>query len=310
MTDFTVAVSSDVVEEAFADIVEDFSADFGGDSGSGVVQLHYEVAFHFRNDTAVKPRITLNDDNTLSVSNLKVLWDKLDVTIGIDLPTWTIGGFCIIPDLVHKGGCNLRAPTVTLFGANPDITLPPLKLDGFINSEITINTSVATAHVTNANRTSGESDYDAHVNQHANEWQLKIHPRHVNVLPIEIDDSVAAVFKAEFSQALNSLPAPVRDMILAIFGGVEWLIEHILGIVGEISDWLVQQLSVPHGLLDAIETKIIDHFEEKFTRTLTEDPRLLMKPDPAKSLGPLMLPIAALSLTINSHEIVAEGKVG
>src|SRR5437016_4794872 len=118
MSDLTIAIASNLVTHAFFDVINNFKAEATGTGGGGTFTLDYDIGFHFRNDLTDKPSIELRDDGTVFVHDLKVLWDKLEVTLGIDIPEIKIGGFCIIPN--PFGGCILRAPVLTLFGGHPD----------------------------------------------------------------------------------------------------------------------------------------------------------------------------------------------
>ena len=313
MSDVTVAVASALVQSVFRDVIDNFSAEFPGNSGSGNVRLSYDVKFHFRDDATGTPTIELRDDGTIYLHNLKILWDKLELTIDIDIPTRTIGGFCILPNPL--GGCLVSAPSITLFGANPDISIP-IALDGFVNSEASIDAGVTTMLWVNPARLPSDSDWDAHAANpgRASQWQVRLNTPVVNIAPIDLLDTVNDFFhnalNAALANLLSPLPGWARDFIMAVLGGLEWLITSVIGIVGSFSTWLEGQFGVTGGLLGLIETAVAQWAESQFAVPLFEEPLPLMDPDITANLGPVMLPIFSLQATVSSAEIVLEGSLG
>jgi len=57
---------------------------------------------HLENGT-----VTLNNNNSITVTDLAMKWDTLRAALDVDIPEICVGGFCIIPNLT--GGCAVRA---------------------------------------------------------------------------------------------------------------------------------------------------------------------------------------------------------
>ena len=70
------------------------------------------------------------NSHTLKIDHIELEFNPMILTLGIDLPHIHFGGECIIPT---PWGCALRLPTIDIFGANPDISIP-LDLSGITSS--------------------------------------------------------------------------------------------------------------------------------------------------------------------------------
>jgi len=56
------------------------------------------------------------------IKELDWKWDRLNVRLGFDIPKKTLGGWCLLK--LPFVGCVLRAPKITVFSADPDLTVP------------------------------------------------------------------------------------------------------------------------------------------------------------------------------------------
>lgn len=309
MSDLTVAIADRVVDEVFRKIVDKLKFEHAGASPGSPVSLRYDVAFHFRNDTLVQPRLELRDDGTVFLHDLKILWDKLELTVGVDIPEVCVGGFCIVPD--PTDGCLVRAPRVCLFGGNPDFSFT-LALDQLVTSEISVEGGFRIVHFDNPARLPTDSDWDAHRNQRANGWQMFLVPTIVHVDPFHIADIVGDLFKSAIEDNVNGLlgdaPGWAKDLIKAILGGIETLIRATLNIGDDVVEWLENQLNGPVGLRDIIETFVADYLANRTPVPLVEDPMALLDNDP-HGLIPVMVPITGLIARVSSKEVVLEGSV-
>ena len=55
------------------------------------------------------------------MKELDIKWDRLNLSLGIDIPEFCIPGVCLIPN--PFGGCLLETPPICLFSADPDIQI-------------------------------------------------------------------------------------------------------------------------------------------------------------------------------------------
>jgi hypothetical protein len=316
MSDITVSISHAIINGIFTGVVDTFKFEHADPHAAslGPVTLGYDVAFHFRNDTAVQPTLDLRDDGSIFLHNLKILWDKLELTVGIDIPTIQIGAFCLIP--IPFDGCLVPFPGITLFDANPDISFT-LALDQLITSELSVDAAFGVSHISNPNRLPTDSDWDAHDNKRGNHWELSVVAPVVHVDPFHVADIVADLFKKAIQDSIDSIlnglgvPGFIRDLIDKILGGIEHLIRVVLNIGDNIVQWLENALNGPVNLLDFIATFVTD-FLLRNPIPIVEDPLPILedksgKPNP---LIPIMIPIVGLQASVTAAELVLEGSVG
>ena len=122
MSHFTVAASARALEQMFA-LVRDNLSVSKADSGSwGPLTWSYDIQFHLERGT-----LQLNNDDTLEIKHLDVVWDKLQFQICFNLPGFCVGGCCIIPDPFD--GCWVSLPKICIGGP---ICLP-IDLSGLVS---------------------------------------------------------------------------------------------------------------------------------------------------------------------------------
>jgi len=129
MANVTVAVN----ERAFNDVVMAAAKYLQSippfsDSGSfGPFTASYSIGFKVTGGS-----IDLTNTGRVHIDELQLTYDPFILTLGIDLPHIKFGGECILS--LPVVGCVLRLPSIDLFGANPDISIP-INLSNTIVSE-------------------------------------------------------------------------------------------------------------------------------------------------------------------------------
>ncbi len=122
MSHLTVAASARALEQMFA-VVRDNLNVSKSDSGSwGPFTWSYDIQFHLEGGT-----LQLNNDDTLEIKHLDVVWDKLKFQICFNLPGFCVGGWCIVPDPFD--GCWVSLPKICIGGP---ICLP-IDLSGLVS---------------------------------------------------------------------------------------------------------------------------------------------------------------------------------
>src|SRR4030095_8073522 len=92
MSHLVVAASEEAVKELFQ-VGRDTLKLERSDSGPfGPLTASYDVALHLEDGS-----VELNDDNSVSIAELDIKWDRLKLCVGVDIPGFCIGGFCILP---------------------------------------------------------------------------------------------------------------------------------------------------------------------------------------------------------------------
>jgi hypothetical protein len=314
MAHLTIAASEDTFKALFAALRDNFkfvrsdSGDFGPFSAAYSLEAHLEGG-----------NVDLRADNTVQVKELDIKWDKLDLTLGIDIPEICVGGFCIIPN--PFGGCAVRAPRICVFSSDPDISFT-LPLGGLITSEISVTGSLVTTYATNPARPAGMNDWnaqDAHPSL-ASHWQVFVDPQFVDVDVFDIADIIGDLLEdavdAAIDGLLSFLPGWARDLIKAILGPVIDLIRALLDIADDIQEWVSDLLNVSFGILDFILQLIADYFAHKYPLHQIEDPFPILEavenpnPGPPAFLVPVKIPIRDLRVFNDDREMVLEANVG
>ena len=226
MNHFTVAASEDTFKRIFEAVRDNFTFSKADSGNFGPFTAGYDLKFHLENGA-----IDLRAGNTVFLDELDIKWDRLDLTLGFDIPEICIGGFCIIPT---PFGCALRAPKVCAFSSSPDVEVT-LPLGGF-TSEVTLEGRLLARHFTNPDRPAGMNDWDA---QDADpplfdQWRIHLDPLWVDVDPIDIADTVGDLLEAAVDAVIDGLlgwlPDWAKDLIRAILGPVIDIIRAILDI--------------------------------------------------------------------------------
>jgi hypothetical protein len=312
MAHLTLAASENTFRRIFNAVRDEFVFEKADSGNFGPFTAGYDIKFHFENGS-----VDLRADNTVLVSELDIKWDRLDLSLGFDIPEICVGGFCIIPT---PFGCLLRAPRICIFSADPDVQIT-LPLGGF-TSEVSMSASLVTRYTVDPARPPGMDDWQAQETNPPvyNRWQLFLDPQWVDIDPIDIADTVGDLLEnaveAVVDGALGFLPGWARDIIKAILGPIIDLIRAILDIPDDIQEWISDLLNVSFGLLDIIAQFIIDYFANKNELTHIEDPYPILDatsnpngPPPAQ-LVPVKIPIRDLTVFNDDVEMVLEGNIG
>jgi len=315
-----VIASEKAFERLFSKVVEKFVYEDADSADLGPFTAGYDIKIHLEGGS-----VDLRADNGVHVKELDIKWDRLNLSLGVNIPELCVGGFCIIPN--PFGGCILRAPRYCLFSEDPDIQIL-LPLGGLITSEISIvDGELFTRYVVNQNRPGDMDQWDA---QNAvpdplfNKWQLVLDPRTVDVDFIDIADTVGDLLddaiEALFDGLLSGVPDWAKALIRAILGPIVHLVRVILDIGDDIQEWLINLLGVTFGLQNIIGLALIAYFDIGNPLFEIEDPYPILpkaenpnnRPNetPLPELLPVKIPIRDLTVSNNDVEMVLEGNVG
>lgn len=312
MSDLTVAASEATFRELFENARDNFSW-AGADYGSWAnLYAGYDIELHLENGT-----VDLRDDNTISIKELDIKWDKLDITLGFDLPRWCVGGFCVVPDLIF-GGCLVRAPRVCLFTSAPDVevTLPL----GGLTSEVSIIASPETKYVVDSARPAGETDVEARNNDRPNKWQILLDfgADGVDLDPIDFPETIEDLLLDEVRDFLYAVfPDWAVDLALAPFDGIMDLIELAVDLPDDLGEWLADLLDFDFNVFNLIASAIVDGLAEDNPLHELEDPFPVpieggtppVPTDPGDPI-PFLVPIRDLRVHVTDVEMVVEADVG
>jgi hypothetical protein len=318
MPDVRVVASEKAFKKLFDKLVEKFVFEDAGSADLGPFTASYDIKLHLEGGS-----IDLRQDNTVQVKELDIKWDRLNLSLGVDIPELCVGGFCIVP--IPFDGCLLEAPRICVFSDNPDIEIM-LPLGGLITSEISITGTLFTKYFVNLDRPADMDQWDAqNVDPKLfNKWQLFLNPQTVDVDIIDIADTVGDLLdnaiEALIDVLLGGLPDWAKDLIKRILGSIVDLVRRILDIGDDIQEWITDLLDVSLGLLNLIGQVVGDYFAKRNPLFEVEDPYPIMEeadnpnnqPDepPLPKLLPVKMPIRDLTVFNNDVEMVLEGNVG
>jgi hypothetical protein len=251
--------------------------------------------------------VDLQSDGTVRIKELDVTYDPLIVTLGLDIPTVTVGGFCIIPS---PWGCILRAPKISLFTGNPDVSVP-IDLSGLITSEISGAFRLVPKYFNNPAK-GGSTDHDAHDSSKANQWQFFLDPVWLDIDLIDIADTVGNIINGLADLIIDTFlswaPGWARAIVKAILSPIIALIRAVLDIGDDIQEWISNLLGVSLGLFDFILQAVADYFASKNPVFSFEDPFPILQG--SGSLIPVLIPIRNLGVNVDDTEMVITTDIG
>lgn len=306
MSDITLAASANAFAELFKALRDHFHVSKSDSASFGPFSASYAVSIRLQGGS-----IQLNDDNTIEVKNLDIVFDTLTVQVCFTIPGWCTPGFCIIPD--PWNGCLVGFPSICIPPGGTTTICIPLDLSGLTSKVSDIKASLLAKYFVDPARLPGWSDLDAEFNGHPNKWRIFVDPVWVHVDPIDIPATVGNLFENAVHHAIDLLfpswvPQWAKDWLWSIIGPVIDIIKAALSIVGEISDWIGDLLFNQFDLLGLIETAIADYFASKNPLYEFEDPFPIL---PAGGgLIPVKIPIRGLGAEVNSHEMIVRANVG
>lgn len=302
MSDITIAASANGFTQLFNALRDHFSLSKSDSASFGPFSASYSVALHLEGGS-----IQLNDDNTIEVKDVDIVFDTLKVEVCFNLPGFCVGGFCIIPD--PWNGCLVSFPGFCIGGP----VCAPLDLSGLVSEISDIKASLKPVYFIDPARLPGWSDLDAEFAGHSNKWKIFIDPVWVHVDPIDIPATVGNLLENIVKDAINNLipswvPDWAKDLLWAIIGPIVGLIKGILGIAGEINEWLSDLLGNKFDLLGAIETAVADYFASQNPIYEFDDPYPILPEAPG--LIPVKIPLRNLDAQINSKEMTVLANIG
>lgn len=312
MAHATVAVSESTFQRSIDLIVKNFKFEKSDSSDFGTFSAGYDVAAHLEGGT-----VDLRSDNTVQIRELDLKWDRLEVTLGLDIPGFCVGGGCIpmpwpIPDIC--------LPKFCFFGDDPDVSISP-DFAAFVAQEVSITGSMDVRYwdpdapappidICGELRDILEDFELLEPFPDHTQWHIFLDPETIDVDLFDFADIVGDLIEDALTAAIEALiPGGwVRDAILEIIGGVADIIRFILDIPDEIDEWLSDLFNVSFGLVDFIGTLILDLLGNCLPIYKIDDPFEIL---PAKNgLIPVTIPIRNLSALVTDVEMVVQGDVG
>ena len=301
MSHMTIAASEKAFEQLFRLVRDNFSfADSDSDT-FGPFSASYTIALHLE-----KGGIQLNDDGTVEIKALDVVWDTLLLEVCFDFPGFTIPGFCIIPD--PWNGCLVGIPDIHIGGP----ICIPLNLSGLVSEISEVRARLKTKYRVDPGRLPAWTDLEAEFAGKPNKWQVFIDPDFVSVDPIDIPASIGNLFENLVEQAIEDLlpswvPDFAKDLLMALLTPVVEIVKAVMDVFDSVEDFLQDLIGNRFDLLGIIETLVADHFANKYPIYEFEDPYPILTDGP---LIPVKIPLRNLNADVNSKEMIVTGDIG
>ena len=324
MAHMTVAVSEGAFRKSFELLRDSIRWEKSDSEDFGPFTAGYNVKGHLEGGS-----VDFRNDNTVQIKELDIKWDKFEVALGFDIPEICVGGGCInlpwpLPDIC--------LPEVCVFSGDPDISISP-DFAAFVAQEISFTGSLEARYydaslppppsfspcallqtvLTNANIIEPLPSH--------NQWHIFIDPQTVDIDVFDFPDIVGDLIEDALTSAVEALiPGGwVRDLILAIIGGIADLIRFILDIPDKIDEWLSDLFNVSFGLFDFLVQLVLDFFGNCVPVYRIDDPfeilpaqvsnDVLLSGAPV-TLVPARVPVRSFSVGVNDVEMVVQADIG
>lgn len=296
MSHITIAASEKAFEQLFKAVRNNFTISKSDSGNFGPFSASYSIKLHLDGGT-----IQLNNDGTIEIQNVDVVFDILKVQICFDLPGFCIGGWCIIPD--PWNGCLVSFPGFCIGGP----ICIPLDLSGLVSEINDIKAHLTPKYFVDPARLPTWSDLDAEFAGKPNKWQIYIDPDWVSVDPIDIPATIGNIVENVLKAAIENLfpswlPGWAKDLIWAFLGPLLDLVKSILGFLDNFEDFLQDLLGNTFDILGLIETAVADYFANKYPIYEFEDPYPLLPQSGV--LIPVKIPLRNLTATVNTNEMI------
>jgi hypothetical protein len=301
MSHLTVAASENAFQELFKLVRDGFTLSKSGSASFGPLSASYSIALHLEKGT-----IHLNNDGTVEIDALDVVWDTLILQVCFDFPGFTIPGFCVIPD--PWNGCLVGIPDIHIGGP----ICIPLNLSGIVSEISKVRARLMAKYFVDPGRLPAWTDLEAEFAGKPNKWQIFIDPEFVSVDPIDIPASIGNLFENLVEQAIKDLlpgwlPDFLKDLLMAFLQPVVEIVKAVMDVFDSVEDFLQDLLGEKLDFLGLIETAVADYFANKYPIHEFEDPYPILTDAP---LIPVKIPLRNLKADVTSKEMILTGDIG
>src|SRR5260370_25904420 len=157
MSHITIAASANAFGQLFKAVRDHFTFAKSDSRTFGPFSASYSVALHLAGGT-----IQLNEDNTIEVQDMDIVFDTLKLTLCFNLPGFCIPSFCIVPD--PWNGCLVGFPGFCIGGP----ICAPLDLSGFVFELSDVKANLLAKYFVDSARDPSLSDLNTRFNANSN----------------------------------------------------------------------------------------------------------------------------------------------
>jgi hypothetical protein len=235
-----------------------------------------EIEFHLDGGT-----VGFRDDNTVRIDELDIKWDKLEVTLGLDLPSVCFSLCVPFTDYCTELGC--------LFEGEPDFSFT-IALPTIFTTEISLNAGPKVYYGIGS----------------PNEWMVHLDPSRVDVDIIDIADTAGDLLDGVLDAIIEAMGLPDWADFLA--DSMVDLVRALLDIPDDVGEWLQDLIFDTLGIESTISSYISDWLADGMPIFRLEDPVQVM--DAEGDLIPVTIPIQFIGARVNADEMIIETDLG
>jgi hypothetical protein len=312
MADLTIAVSERAFRTSLDLLRRNFRIAAADNTSAGPLRAGYSLRAHLEGGT-----VDIRPDGSVRLSELDLRWDQLRLSLGLDIPEICVGGGCInlpwpIPDLCLPRWC--------LFDRDPDVSIN-IDLAPFVAQEISLTAALATRHWDPAQAVPQpacdtlrgllvDNGVIPALPTDRKQWHVHLVPGPVDIDLFDFPDIVGNLIENALTSAVSALVPGgwVRDLLLAIVGGIADLIRAVLDIPDDIEEWLSDLFNVSFGLLDMLIQAVTSFFAHCVPIYRIDDPFTLLAAEPGRVA--VLVPIKALGVSANDDELILSADFG
>jgi hypothetical protein len=250
-------ITAQITEELFARLLTRAlstkpAVSFSAPAAGGLVWFGATGQFHIAGCDGVE----FEDGDTFLLSELDLAWDQLEIELGLDIPSFEVGGFCVLPIPEFLGGGCVRMKRYTVFPGSPDIGPVGIDLTPLVSL---IVTEVSGRCRIRVRKVPGKQEV------HAQAEALDVDLIDLQGTVAQWDGIVQAAVAVAAAQLVQAMPA----------GG--WLMDYVLGKLGlptptsvvldlldigdDAQEWLMDVLNTSIGLPDLIATWLFNEID-------------------------------------------------
>jgi hypothetical protein len=209
MPHVTLAASERAFQEVFTLVRDNFSFFKSETVAFGSFSANYSVGAKLSGGT-----VDLRSDGTVEINHVDIIWNPLKIKVCLDLPGFTIPGFCIIPD--PWNGCLVGIPDIPIGG---QVCLK-LNLSGLVSEINSVRAHLNPVYFVDPLRNAAWSDLEAELNGRPNKWRIFIDPDTISIDLIDVPASVGNLFENLIESAVEDmlpgwLPGWAKDIIMS-----------------------------------------------------------------------------------------------
>ena len=319
MADVRITTRRDAVEELLETLTE-----MAAGSVTEELRLNDRVVVDIRASWRFAGGFRLSFDDypdALRLNELDLIFDVLEFTFRVDLPSIVAGGQCVVRDLA--GRCVARLPAISLFTASSDVVIPVV-LNG-LRSEGSAEIDFELVHfrTEDANELSAvargyRQGLSARLDDLASDtppevldffrmawtdgWELRAEPHSFDLDVVDVSDMAAAAFDSQLQRGITDWAAGLdpgtRALLGSLASGATTFVRTVLDLPDDLQEFIQNALTSIH-LIDQALTALSEQVGFLYLVKIPERPVFQV----ARDVPAIALEVADGSLNVETDEL-------